>query len=156
MSRGPNLPPAIAEAVTVAAEQAHLSPYALLQKTNTRNIVAARKQVFVRLHGQGFSLKWIAKWFHMSHTTVLHHLKGAAEGASSRAPVQLQHRRGPRHYIKAAEVEEFQCARCGFRSAKASEFRLEGYRRFCLDTTRCWRNELKYQEFCKMLIDRLS
>ena len=156
MSRGPNLPPPIAEAVTIAAAEAKLSPYALLQRTNTRRIVLARRQVFLRLHSEGFSSEWIAKWFHMHHTTVHYHLKRADAEASKRAPVQLQHRTGPRYYIRPKEVSEFHCDRCGYRSAKAAEFREEGYHHICADHERCRLLQAEYREFCAWLIARLE
>lgn len=156
MSRGPNLPPPIAEAVRIAAEEAKLSPYALLQKTNALKIVHARRKVFTDLHNQGFSSGWIAKWFDMDHTTVLYHIKRNGAQVSKRAPVQLQHRTGPRHYIRPKEISELHCDRCGYRSAKAAEFREEGYHHVCVDHERCQFLQGEYREFCGWLIARLE
>ena len=123
-----NLPRPVENAIEAAALIHGVSPYALLVKTNLPRIVAARREVFRSLNAQGFSANWIAKWFGMTHSNVLHHLK------PERAPSE---KRTENADIPEAVIRDGPfCARCGYRG-KPVEFEPEGLHFLCRNRTKC-------------------
>lgn len=138
-----NLPSAVEVAIKNAASSRGLSRYLLLMKDSHRILVEARREVFLELRRQGYSLAWISRWFDMSHTTVLHHLKSVRDAPRVRSTELV---------FKTGRQDRY-CDRCGFRGTD-TELKAEGYHFVCRDLEACGLREERYWSTRKFLAAR--
>lgn len=69
------------EAISVVSGQTGVSREKILGRRRTEDVAKARHQVWKMLHEDGWSFSRIARRFNRDHTTIMHGVKKAEEGA---------------------------------------------------------------------------